>query len=96
MESSQEPPPPPCTLEEERQWRRWQSESAPASQPVEPDRASFRRDFLIWSAFWLFSVFLTAVLIWAGASGAPASGTFALFGWPVPLYFLVKWLRSRR
>jgi hypothetical protein len=96
MGPSKDPPPPPRTLEEERQWRRWQSESSPASRLVEPDRASYRNDFVKWSSLWLASVLGTAFMIWADSSGAYTGGALALFGWPVPLYFLVKWLRSRR
>ena len=55
---------------------------------------SSRRKFLISIAVWSVSILFTFFIVWIDFVG-PKGGAFvfiALLGWPIPLFYLTKWL----
>ena len=89
------PPRPPPTRAELAEERRHQGARQAAQIPEMSPKAKFLYTFACWLASCLFTALMLGNVIDVfGKAGLAA--LFALFGWPIPLYYLYRWHRPQK
>ena len=89
---------PPPTLAEIQQQRRWELESSPAYAPPLKGRQDWLRAFRTWLIVWIASLVAAGLMVSFDLHAPGKAGLvilFALLGWLVPIYFLVRCFRSK-